>query len=116
MARSGGFWASIVFGGAALGAVVGTQLKKGIAGRLPVDVINFETGDEGFAGSRLEAGTWLYERVYVGYARRFELQPDEKKNDNEVRLEYQLAPRWTLEVTYGDANVGGADLFWTRDF
>lgn len=103
----------------ALGAVVASQLKKGIASKLPVDVISFETGDEGFEGSRLEAGTYVTERIYVGYARRFEgaqTDPTQIRNANEVRVEYQLAPRWTLEVTYGDANVGGADLFWTRDF
>ncbi len=110
-------------GGAAsaLGSMLTTQLKKGIAAKLPVDVISFQAGeDETFVeGSRLEAGSYLTDRIYLGYARRFEsgaknteLNPE---NENEVRLEYQLAPRWSLEVTYGDANVGGADLFWRRD-
>ena len=104
----------------AVGALLTTQLKKGIAAKLPLDVISFET-NEGFASSRLEAGTYVTDRIYLGYARRFEnasasQRERERENANEVRLEYQLAPRWSLEVTYGDANVGGADLFWTRDF
>ncbi|WP_373047396.1 translocation/assembly module TamB domain-containing protein [Vulgatibacter sp.] len=110
-------------GGAAsaLGAVLTTQLKKGIAAKLPLDVISFQAGDDETLvdGSRLEAGSYLSDRLYLGYARRFEVTsgPEEdEKNLNEVRLEYQLAPRWTLEMTYGDANVGGADLVWSRDF
>lgn len=103
----------------ALGTVLSSQLKKGVAARLPVDVISFEAGEEGLEGSRLEAGTYVGDKIYFGYARRFESQTTQTqtpRNENEVRFEYQLAPRWSLEVTYGDAYVGGADIFWTRDF
>ena len=34
----------------------------------------------------------------------------------QVRVQVTLAPRWTLETFYGDANVNGVDVFWRRSF
>lgn len=119
--QGGGATAGAGGAASALGTVLASQLQRGIAGKLPVDVIAFEAGeDDPFVGSRLEAGSWLTERIYLGYARRFEgealIDERDRQNANEVRFEYLLAPRWSLEITYGDAHVGGADLVWTRDF
>lgn len=101
----------------ALGAIATAQLKNGLAAKLPVDVLSFAAGDDDvFTGSTLEAGTYLSDRVYVGYSRTFDLESDTRRNTNEVTLEYQLANEWTLEAAYGDAQSGGVDLFWTRDF
>lgn len=115
--RGGGGVAEASGAASAIGALLSDQLKKGIASKLPVDVISFQAGEEGvFEGSTLEAGSYLTDRVYVGYQRLFTEEEDPRRNQNEVRVEYQLAPRWTLESSYGDHAVGGVDLFWTRDF
>ncbi len=101
----------------ALGAIATAQLKQGLAAKLPVDVLSFAAGeDDVFTGSTLEAGTYLSDRVYVGYSRTFDLESDARRNTNEVTVEYQLANEWTLEAAYGDAQSGGVDLFWSRDF
>ncbi len=101
----------------ALGAVVTSQLKRGIAAKLPVDVISFQAGEEGLDAGSLEAGSYVTDRIYVGYARNFGVVLEtDRRNTNEVRVEYELLRRWTLEVTYGDRGAGGADLFWTRDW
>ncbi|AKU92323.1 translocation/assembly module TamB domain-containing protein [Vulgatibacter incomptus] len=100
----------------ALGAVVTSQLKRGLATKLPVDVISFQAGEDGLDSGSLEAGSYVTDRIFVGYSRNFGVADTDRRNINEVRVEYQLTPRWTLEVTYGDKSAGGADLFWTRDF
>ena len=39
-----------------------------------------------------------------------------RRNTNEVRVEYQISRRWTLESRYGDAQSGGASLIWSKDY
>ena len=39
-----------------------------------------------------------------------------RQNRVEARIEYELAPRWTIETFFGDAAVGGVDVFWRRVF
>jgi translocation and assembly module TamB len=114
--RGGGGLGEASGAASALGAIASAGLKKGIAAKLPVDVLSFQAGEEGFEGSTLEAGSYVTDRVYVGYSRTFTEEDDPRKNTNEVRVEYQLAPQWTLESAYGDKATGGLDLFWTRDF
>jgi translocation and assembly module TamB len=115
--RGGGGVSEASGAASAIGALMSDQLKKGIAAKLPVDVLNFQAGEEGvFEGSTLEAGSYVTDRIYVGYQRTFTEEENPRRNQNEVRVEYQLAPRWTLESSYGDHAAGGVDLFWTRDF
>jgi len=116
---SGGRGGSATGAASAVGTLLGAQLKNGVASKLPLDVLSFQAGEQdAFQGSRVEAGTYLTDKIYVGYAHRFgvDKKAQDPENEKEVRFEYLLAPRWTLEVTYGDAAVGGADLMWTRDF
>lgn len=39
-----------------------------------------------------------------------------RTNRVEARVEYELAPHWTVETFFGDAAVGGVDLFWRKIF
>ncbi|HEY0840605.1 MAG TPA: translocation/assembly module TamB domain-containing protein, partial [Vulgatibacter sp.] len=100
----------------ALGAVVTSQLRRGIAAKLPVDVISVQAGEEGLETGSLEAGSYVTDRIYVGYSRNFGVLESDRRNANEVRVEYQLHRQWTLEVTYGDRGAGDAGVFWKRDF
>lgn len=49
---------------------------------------------------------WLYVET------RYHYNAPEDENQTELRGEIRVAPRWTLETTYGDAGVGSLDLFW----
>ncbi len=100
----------------ALGSLAANQLKNLLVAKLPLDVLSIEAGESGLAGTKLEAGTYVTDRIYIGYTARINARPDLGQNANEVRLDYQIAPRWYLEATYGDAKAGGADLIWNRDF
>jgi translocation and assembly module TamB len=98
-----------------LGSVVASQLQKAVAKRLPLDVLTIEPG-EGLSGTRLEAGTYLTDDVYVAYVGRIGADPLKHENSNEFQLEYQLTRRWSFEGTYGDARSGSADLVWTKHY
>jgi translocation and assembly module TamB len=109
-AMSGGQAASIV------GSLAASQLKKSLASKLPLDVLSIEAGAEGLQGSKLEAGTYVTDKAYVGYTGRLGADPSKGENSNAVKFEYQLSPHWSLEMEYGDARAGGADLIWSKDY
>lgn len=92
------------------GAFAATKLRQAIGPRLPLDVLTLETAGEG--GTRLEAGTYLSERLYLGYLRNFLPEPGE--NLNEVRAEYELSRTVSLESRAGDRGSAGVDLVWEK--
>jgi translocation and assembly module TamB len=98
-----------------VGGVLASRLQQTLAKRLPLDVLTIEAG-EGLAGSRVEAGTYLGDDVYVAYVGRVGADPFLRQNRNEVHLEYQLTSRWSFEASYGDARQGGADLIWSKSY
>jgi translocation and assembly module TamB len=98
-----------------VGGVLASKVQKALAKRLPLDVLTLEPG-EGLAGSRVEAGTYLGDDVYVAYVGRMGADPFTRLNRNEVHLEYQLTSRWSFEASYGDARQGGADLIWSKSY
>ena len=58
----------------------------------------------------------MTDRIYVGYARKFDADPAKSENADEVRVEYQITPRWMFESRYGNAQSGGASLIWSKDY
>jgi len=108
-AMSGADAASIV------GSLAAAQLKKTLASKVPLDVVRIEAGEEGVSATRLEVGTYLTDKVYLGYTGRIGANPA-KENTAAVRVEYQISPRWSAEGECGDARVCGADLIWSRDY
>jgi translocation and assembly module TamB len=66
--------------------------------------------------SRVRAGKYVTEKLFVGYAYRFEAKPEQGENINELKAEYKLTPQWNFELRYGDAQAGDASLIWSRDY
>jgi translocation and assembly module TamB len=101
-----------------LGSLAAAQLKGAVTDKVGLDVLSIEAGDEGnlFQGATLEAGKYLTDDLYLGYAGKVGADPTKYENSNAVRLEYQFLPRWSLEATYGDAKSGSADIVWSRDY
>jgi translocation and assembly module TamB len=98
-------------GRAALGALssrIFRSFNSALAEKLPVDVVSVDS-------SELRAGKYLTNKLYLGYTRRFAAQPELGENSNEVRVEYQLTPRWNFEARFGDVSSGGA-LIWSKDY
>lgn len=99
-----------------VGGVVASQLQKTLAGKLPLDVLTLQAGDEGLTGSRLEAGTYLTSKLYAGYVGRVGANPALLQNRNAVHVEYQLSRRWSFDAEYGDVGTGTGDLLWTKNY
>lgn len=99
-----------------VGSLAASELKKTIASALPLDVLSIEAGDNGLQGAKLEAGTYVTDQVYIGYAGRIGARPERGENANAVKIDYQITPRWSLEGEYGSAKAGSADLIWSRDY
>lgn len=97
-------------GGAAAGAIASQLLDDVLLKQLPlpVDTVAVDTGS-------VRAGTYLNDRVYVGYTRRFDAQEEQNENRDEFRVEYQISPRWTLEGEVGDKRSSGS-LIWSRNY
>jgi translocation and assembly module TamB len=96
-------------GRAALAALATQAFKDLVADKLPLDTVALDP-------SALRAGKYVTDKIYVGYTRRFEADPERGENVDEVRVEYQITPRWTFESRYGNAQSGGASLIWSRDY
>lgn len=113
-----GSGASMTGGDAAtiVSSAIAAELRKTLPSKVPLDVLSIEGGDEGLTGSRLEAGTYVTDKIYVGYTGRLGANPQKGENSHAVRFEYQFSPRWSFESSWGDANAGGADIVWTRDY
>jgi translocation and assembly module TamB len=96
-------------GDAVVSAAVNAAFTGLVADKLPVDQISVDT-------SRVRAGKYVTDKLFVGYAYRFDAKLEEGENANEVKAEYQLAPRWNFELRYGDAQAGDASLIWSKDY
>jgi translocation and assembly module TamB len=99
-----------------VGSLVANEARKALSEKLPLDVLSIEAGDQGLAGAKLEVGTYVTDKIYVGYTGRVGADPNQGENANAVRFEYQLGARWTLEGQYGDARSGGLDLIWSNEY
>jgi translocation and assembly module TamB len=95
---------------AAAGAVTTMLFNDLLSDKVPVDSIAVDS-------TAVRAGKYLPGgKFFVQYIRRFEADPEKNENSDEVRVEYQITPRWTLESRYGNAMTGGASLIWSRDY
>jgi translocation and assembly module TamB len=96
-------------GKAALAVLATQAFKNLVANKLPLDTVALDSG-------ALRAGKYVTDRIYVGYTRKFDADETKGENVDEVRVEYQISPRWTFESRYGNAQSGGASLVWSRSY
>jgi translocation and assembly module TamB len=99
-----------------LGGLLASKLQSTVAHRLPLDVFTIDVGGEGVQGTKLEAGRYVGDRLYVGYIGRVGTDPTRYQNRNAVHLEYQITSRWEIEGEYGDLGTGTADLIWKKSY
>ncbi|MCC6752180.1 MAG: translocation/assembly module TamB domain-containing protein [Deltaproteobacteria bacterium] len=110
-----GSGSTLALAGILMQLAVGNLADRIVPGVAP-DVVRIDTV-QGAAGgatgerTKLEVGKYLGDRVYVGYRRI--IGAVEGENRNEGRLELRFLSRWAFEAAFGDAAVGGLDLFWT---
>ena len=100
-----------------LGSLAASQLQGAVNTKVGLDVVSVSAGEGGtLEGATLEAGKYITDELYLGYAGKTGADPGRYENSNAFRLEYQFLPRWTLEAVYGDAKSGSADVVWSRDY
>lgn len=101
-----------------VGSFAGSFLRRLIGARLPIplDVVAVEAGQAGLPAASVQVGTYLGDRLFLGYASRPAADPRRGENQSAVRIEYRLGRRWAFQAEYGNANAGGADLLWVRRF
>jgi translocation and assembly module TamB len=99
-----------------VGSVAASQLRGALAKKLPLDVLSLDTGSDGVKSTRLELGTYLSDRFYLGST----VQPGANQSRGESifsgRLEYQISKSWSFEGNAGTAPTFGFDVVWSRDF
>jgi translocation and assembly module TamB len=99
-----------------VGAFAASQIKGALAKKVPIDVLSVEAGTDGLKGTRVEAGKYLTDQIYVGAEVRYGADPRKGENNAAAKLEYQFTPHWSLDVYGGDQGAFGADIVWSRDY
>lgn len=89
-------------------------LSSFLSSRLGIDHVGLSFGDD-VNQPILSVGKNLTKNIYVETAYKVNADP-RRSNKVEARVEYQFAPRWSVETFFGDAAVGGLDVFWRKIF
>lgn len=89
------------------------QLSAFLSSRLGIDHVGLSFGDD-VNQPILSVGKRLSKKIYVETA--YKVNAPKRQNKVEARVEYQFAPHWTVETFFGDAAVGGLDVFWRKVF
>jgi autotransporter translocation and assembly factor TamB len=97
----------------ALTGFVSDRLQGFLSTRTPLTV-NLEMQDAAEGRGTVELGQYVNPDLFVSYDRQFGAELGE--NTNEIRFDYTLTRRWSLEGFFGDAQEGGLDLFWRMRF
>ena len=50
--------------------------SRKIRSQLPLDVLSIEAGDEGLSGATLQAGTYVTDKIYIGYQGQLNADPE----------------------------------------
>ncbi len=97
-----------------VGSLLFGQVRKELAGILPVDVITIDSGPQGVSGASV--GKYIGDRIFVGYRQRFFTDPSNTtENTVEGHLEYEISRSLSAEITYGD-RTQDFSVLWTKDF
>lgn len=96
-----------------LAAVSNPALQRQLNDKLKVDKVGVGFGDT-TDQPILTVGKHVSKDVYA--ETEYHHNAPQNENRAELRVEYDFAPRWSLETFFGDAAAGGVDVFWGRAF
>lgn len=99
-----------------VGSLAADQVKKVLSDKIPLDVFTVEAGQEGAVGPRVEFGTYVGDKVYLGGTYQGGRDALKGENTSTARFEYQFTPRLSFEAEAGNARAGSADIIWSRDY
>lgn len=78
-------------------------------------VLSLDMEDASTRKAKVGVGRYITDRLFISLDRNFGAE-EETANSNEVRFDYRLSRRWSVEGNYGDGKEGGIDLLWKRKF
>ncbi len=93
---------------AAASGLLSGMLKERAKGVYPIDMLRLQTSEGNISG--VEVGKYFGKDLFFSY--EYVFGAAEGENTNEVRLEYQFAPRWLVGSRFGDQANGAVFLFW----
>lgn len=93
-----------------------TFIEQLLGSKVPLNLIGIEAGGAEFSISSLQISTYFSDRLLITYSSQLDADPAQGENQSAVALEYRLDPRWMVELRYGDAEVGAANLLWRQRF
>jgi autotransporter translocation and assembly factor TamB len=93
---------------AAASGLLSGMLKDRAKGVYPIDMLRLQTTEGNISG--VEVGKYFGKDLFFSY--EFVFGAAEGENTNEVRLEYQFAPRWLVGSRFGDQANGALFLYW----
>lgn len=89
------------------------SLSRQLYDRLGVDKLGLKFGSS-VTNPILTVGKQIDRQLYLETVYHHDAPQGE--NEKEVRVEYRLNPRWTLDTVYGDAAKGSLGVFWKTSF
>lgn len=92
----------------ALGVAAGyaaAELRQSVAKALGVDTLEF-SGGSSLAEAEISAGKYVAQDVFVSLSHKF------GEAVQEVRIQYFLTPRWTIETSTDTLGRSAVDVFW----
>ncbi|MCC5935321.1 MAG: translocation/assembly module TamB domain-containing protein [Balneolales bacterium] len=107
---SGGASASDQVADAALDLLL-DRLQSLAADRLGVDVVEIETSNQSGGGTRIKAGKFLSDRLFVALVQELGSDPN-----SQVIIEYLLRRNLELIITGSDDFRTGVDILWRLDY
>lgn len=98
---------------ALLAAVSSPALQRQLNDRIGVDRIGVGVG-ETTNQPILSVGKNITRKLYA--ETKYHQNAPENQNQAELRVRYNISPRWSLETFFGDAAEAGLDVFWGKAF
>lgn len=109
-----GFNASEVFGSIFLNSITG-KINDKVKDVLSLDILDIN-GANPYGNSEIEAGKYFGDRIFISYAREFNLFNNKQVNNERFNIEYQISKRLFLSGTQSNNQSSGIDLYfkWER--
>jgi translocation and assembly module TamB len=87
------------------------EFRRDVADALGLDTLEIEPGSEGLASTAASVGKYITDDIFVSLSHTFA-----EENVQQLRVEYFITPRWTIETTADTAGDSGIDVFWRRRY
>ncbi|MDY6864274.1 MAG: translocation/assembly module TamB domain-containing protein, partial [Thermodesulfobacteriota bacterium] len=90
-----------------MGGLAADQVKGILGERFTPDTVDIKT-DKGVG---FEMGKYINEQLFLIYERKFGIE-----TSDQMRVEYQLTDRFSINSQIGSEKTSGIDLFWILDY